>query len=65
MSGARLTRVTKPYSEVVVIPSLDLPVDEGGFTVIVGLSGCGKSATLRMVAGQPSAAEKSKSAAGM
>lgn len=51
MSGVRLTQVSKSFSDIVVIPSLDLPIKESEFAVIVGPSSCGKSATLRMIAG--------------
>ncbi|MEM6384499.1 MAG: sn-glycerol-3-phosphate ABC transporter ATP-binding protein UgpC [Pseudomonadota bacterium] len=51
MSGVQLTKVSKSYGPVNIIPSLDLDFEEGEFVVIVGPSGCGKSTTLRMIAG--------------
>ncbi|MFN3226080.1 MAG: ABC transporter ATP-binding protein [Hyphomicrobiales bacterium] len=51
MSGVQLTKVSKSYGSVNIIPSLDLSFEEGEFVVIVGPSGCGKSTTLRMIAG--------------
>ncbi|MEM7021537.1 MAG: sn-glycerol-3-phosphate ABC transporter ATP-binding protein UgpC [Pseudomonadota bacterium] len=51
MSGVVLQDVVKRYGDVVVVPNLNLEIEEGEFIVIVGPSGCGKSTTLRMVAG--------------
>ena len=51
MSGVQLSRVTKSFGAINVIPTMDLSCDEGEFVVIVGPSGCGKSTTLRMIAG--------------
>ena len=34
-----------------IIPDLNLEIEDGSFTVLVGPSGCGKSTTLRMIAG--------------
>ncbi len=43
--------IEKSYGDVRVVRSLDLEVADGEFLVLVGASGCGKSTTLRMVAG--------------
>lgn len=51
MSAVSLESVVKAFGSAVVIPELNLSVDEGEFLVIVGPSGCGKSTTLRMIAG--------------
>ncbi len=51
MLAVRLQNVVKAYGATVVIPELNLSVDEGEFLAIVGPSGCGKSTTLRMIAG--------------
>ena len=51
MSSITLTHVKKVYGEDVIIPDLNLVIEDGSFTVLVGPSGCGKSTTLRMIAG--------------
>ena len=51
MSHVELEQVTKSFGDTVVIPPLDLAIEEGEFVVLVGPSGCGKTTTLRMLAG--------------
>jgi multiple sugar transport system ATP-binding protein len=51
VASIELKGVTKQYGETVVIPGLDLEVQDGEFMVFVGPSGCGKSTMLRMMAG--------------
>ncbi len=46
-----LSKVKKAFGDVVVIPPLDLTIEDGEFTVFVGPSGCGKSTLLRLIAG--------------
>jgi len=46
-----LRNVRKAFGDVVIIPALDLDIDDGEFVVFVGPSGCGKSTALRLVAG--------------
>ncbi len=52
MSNITLKNVTKAYEDnAPVISNLDLEIEQGSFTVLLGASGCGKSTILRMVAG--------------
>lgn len=51
MAKIIFNNVQKKFGEDVVIPDLNLEIEEGSFTVLVGPSGCGKSTTLRMIAG--------------
>ena len=40
-----------PHGPVNAIRDLSLMVADGSFVVLVGLSGCGKTTTLRLIAG--------------
>ncbi|WP_102108478.1 ABC transporter ATP-binding protein [Oceaniglobus roseus] len=51
MGNITLSKVTKSFGDVQVIPPLDLDIREGEFVVFVGPSGCGKSTLLRLIAG--------------
>lgn len=51
MSSITLKNIHKAYGKDIIIPDLNLEIEDGSFTVLVGPSGCGKSTTLRMIAG--------------
>ena len=51
MARVELCDIEKSYGDVPVVRRLNLCVEAGEFLVLVGASGCGKSTTLRMVAG--------------
>jgi len=51
MADIHLERVQKSFGATTIIPSLDLDIPDGSFTVLLGPSGCGKSTILRMIAG--------------
>ena len=51
MADVEITKLTKHFGAVEVIPEMDLKIPDGSFTVLVGPSGCGKSTLLRMIAG--------------
>ena len=46
-----LEKVKKAFGDTLVIPPLDLEINDGEFVVFVGPSGCGKSTLLRLIAG--------------
>jgi len=51
MRGLALEGVSKRFGDLQVLANVHLQVTQGQFGVIVGLSGCGKSTILRMLAG--------------
>ena len=51
MTQVRLRQVSKSFGDVLVIPGIDLEINDKEFVVLVGPSGCGKTTTLRMIAG--------------
>ena len=55
--GLQLKGVGKRFGDVRVVQELNLDVKQGEFVVLLGESGCGKSTTLRMIAGLETASE--------
>ena len=51
MVTIQLRDVHKAFGATVIIPKLDLDIEDGEFVVFVGPSGCGKSTLLRLIAG--------------
>ncbi|MEU9761652.1 ABC transporter ATP-binding protein [Streptomyces sp. NPDC047985] len=47
----RLTGISKTYGSFTAVKPLDLTVPQGSFFALLGASGCGKTTTLRMIAG--------------
>ena len=50
-AGLILKGVSKQFGDIGVVHNLNLTVQQGEFVVLLGESGCGKSTTLRMIAG--------------
>ncbi len=62
MAGLKLDRVTKVYrgrrgGGVLAVDAVDMAVEDGEIVGLLGSSGCGKTSTLRMVAGFESVTE--------
>ena len=51
MAQIEFRKVCKFFGQTKVIEDLDLTIEDGKFTVLVGSSGCGKTTLLRMIAG--------------
>ncbi|MFD9545201.1 ABC transporter ATP-binding protein [Streptomyces sp. NPDC060022] len=47
----RLTGISKTFGSFTAVQPLDLTVPQGSFFALLGASGCGKTTTLRMIAG--------------
>ncbi|MEU6073207.1 ABC transporter ATP-binding protein [Micromonospora sp. NPDC047074] len=47
----RLANLTKRFGAVIAVDDLNLTVPQGSFFALLGASGCGKTTTLRMIAG--------------
>lgn len=47
----QLNNVTKRYDRLVAVDNISLSIPEGTLSVLLGRSGCGKTTTLRLVAG--------------
>ena len=47
----RVQGIKKVFDDTVVIPGLDLIINDGEFLTLLGPSGCGKTTLLRMIAG--------------
>ncbi|MDL2317852.1 ABC transporter ATP-binding protein [Eubacteriales bacterium OttesenSCG-928-A19] len=51
MAQIEFINVCKSFGQTKVIENLNLTIEDGRFTVLVGASGCGKTTLLRMIAG--------------
>ncbi|MEJ2686712.1 MAG: ABC transporter ATP-binding protein [Gammaproteobacteria bacterium] len=52
--AVELVAVSKHYGETVAVDSVSLKVEAGTYCCLLGASGCGKTSTLRMIAGHES-----------
>src|SRR4030081_4171215 len=51
MASVQIRDVRKSFGGFEVLHVVSVPIEDGGFVVLVGPSGCGKSTLLRMLAG--------------
>ena len=59
MATVSFDRISKRYGAATIVDNLQLEVPDGEFLILLGGSGCGKSTTLRMLAGLESVTEGS------
>ena len=57
LAGLELKNIAKRFGDVTVVQEMNLTVARGEFVVLLGESGCGKSTTLRMIAGLETVSE--------
>ncbi|MEV6105768.1 ABC transporter ATP-binding protein [Streptomyces sp. NPDC051940] len=50
-AGVTLTGISKTFGDFTAVQPLDLTIPQGSFFALLGASGCGKTTTLRMIAG--------------
>ena len=48
----QLRQIQKSFDNTEVLKGIDLEVAQGEFITLLGASGCGKTTTLRIIAGQ-------------
>ena len=51
MPSIQLTNITKQWGKFIGVNNLNLHIEDGAFITLLGSSGCGKTTTLRMIAG--------------
>lgn len=51
MASVKLKEVRKTFDDVVAMDGINLAVNDGEFVVLIGPTGCGKTTTLRSIAG--------------
>jgi ABC-type sugar transport system ATPase subunit len=51
MARIEFRNIQKSFGDVLVIPGMDLVIEDGEFVALLGPSGCGKSTSLLMLAG--------------
>ena len=64
MAEVRLKGVSKSFGDIQAVKGLDLVVEDGGFVVLLGPTGAGKTTTLRLIAGLESPERGTVSIAG-
>ncbi len=51
MAAVSLRKLSKHFGKVIAVEDFNLEIGDGEFVILVGTSGCGKTTTLRMIAG--------------
>ena len=51
MSSVKLVNITKSFDEKIVLQDINIDIKDGELVSLLGVSGCGKSTTLQLIAG--------------
>ena len=51
MSSVKLVNITKSFDEKIVLEDINIDIKDGELVSLLGVSGCGKSTTLQLIAG--------------
>lgn len=51
MSSVKLVNITKSFDEKIVLENINIDIKDGELVSLLGVSGCGKSTTLQLIAG--------------
>ncbi|WP_263329529.1 ATP-binding cassette domain-containing protein [Paraclostridium sp. AKS73] len=51
MSSVKIVNLTKQFNNVNILENINLEISQGELITLLGKSGCGKSTTLKLIAG--------------
>lgn len=51
MSSVKIVNLTKQFNNVNILENINLEINQGELITLLGKSGCGKSTTLKLIAG--------------
>ncbi|MBC8630217.1 ABC transporter ATP-binding protein [[Eubacterium] tenue] len=51
MSSVKIVNLTKSFNNIEILKNINIDINQGEFVTLLGKSGCGKSTTLKLIAG--------------